>query len=59
MDHQEAQTLYSTAALARLYGVSYETIRLWRKAGKIRPSLMTPGGRPRWTFPPLGTQGEA
>jgi hypothetical protein len=45
--------LYTTAELAGLFGVSVETIRLWRNASKIRPTLLTPSGRPRWSWPPL------
>ena len=34
--------------VARVYGVSVDTIREWETAGKIPPSFRTPGNQRRW-----------
>lgn len=45
----EPEYLTTTQLALRLH-VSVETVRVWRKSGRIAPSLVTPGGAPRWEW---------
>ena len=53
---QRDRMYLTTLELAQGLDVSAETVRRWRRDGRIRPSFITPGGSPRWTLPPLGLE---
>ena len=50
-DVEPTPTLITTFQLAERLSVSVETIRRWRKAGRIVPYIILPGGYPRWAWP--------
>lgn len=39
-----AEELLTTASLASIAGVVPDTVRLWRRLGKIAPAFLTPSG---------------
>jgi len=42
------QSPLAIGEVARVYGVSVDTIREWESAGKIPASFRTPGNQRRW-----------
>ena len=44
----DQRRLLTSGQLAAELGVSVDTIRRWRKGGRIRPTEVTAYGHPRW-----------
>ena len=42
------RVLLTTAELARELRLSVKTIQRYQRTGKLRPTLVTPGGQYRW-----------
>lgn len=44
------EPLIPTGEVAKRLGVSTDAIGQWVKKGKLRPAVITPGGRYRWRW---------
>ena len=48
--------LLTTGEAARELGLNSRSVARWAKQGRIRPTLVTPGGHFRWTVEDLRAQ---
>lgn len=51
-----ADELLTTAQAAKRIGISTTTLNTWARSGKVRPTLITPGGQRRWNLDDLRRQ---